>query len=418
MRLVSTSILLILYSYIYSQQVIIRPPIFSSFECTEFFRLYTGDVMNFSDITYESLMYIEVSYTSPNGRTSRLADGVLQGNPSLSIPPGNTPINNGTYEFVYPNRTINFYDRDIERLLSKTKCLPPGTYDVCLTLYETGTTDFNDNYIAQTCYQREKVMPNQLFLVSPFESDEVTVDLPLFTWTAIMPFNPDAMYRIQIVEVLANQTPFEAFRSNPIFYQESGLRSNIFQYPVSARPMLPCSNYAWRATYELDSRFINTGFVKAPNIFQESEIWEFSKPCKDEEGDEEEDIEEPFSIYDKFHKIDNYDPSSIVTVDDYKLRLMIDNTYSSNVPFSYSIIDPLGLENEYDCCWSCCPFQTEDSDDDINELNSPSDKNYIEPGNQKLRIDLDELGLDPNKTYTLRIQSGKSIKDIKFKITL
>ena len=417
MRLVSTSILLALYSYIYSQQVIIRPPIFSSFECTEFYRLYTGDVMNFSDITYESLMYLEVSYTNPNGRTSRLADGVLQGNPSLSIPPGNTPIKNGTYEFVYPNRSVNFYDRDIEILLSKSKCLPPGTYDVCLTLYEIGTTDFNDNYIAQTCYQREKVMPNQLFLVSPFEGDEVSVDLPLFTWTAIMPFNPDAMYRLQIVEVLANQTPYEAFRSNPIFYQESGLRSNIFQYPVSARPMLPCTNYAWRATYELDSRFVSAGFVKAPNVFQESEIWEFSMPCDEEDEEEEKDVE-AISPYDLYYNLKDHNTESILILSGYQLLLIVDNSYNSNQAFNYDIIDQDGTVSNHYCCWSCCS-NLEFIEADLSLIKSKNERiENIEDGVQKLLIDLDQLELKTNKIYTIKFDVGKQFTKLKFKIEL
>ena len=111
--------------------------------------------------------------------------------------------------------------------------MPPGKYDVCLTLFDANSD--GQEFLTQTCYTREKQMLSNLLLVSPFEGDEVSIDIPLFTWTPVLPLNPGAMYRIQIVEILANQTAFEAFRSNPIFFEQSGLMSNIFQYPVSAR---------------------------------------------------------------------------------------------------------------------------------------------------------------------------------------
>ena len=399
-----------------AQEVIIQPPIFTSLECTEFFKLFTGTILNFSGKSYDALLYVEVDYSRPNGAPARLADGVFEGFPAIDIPENTTVVNSNNYELIYPQRRITFYDREIEDLLSRTKCLPPGRYDVCLTLYPADATSFDDNFIAQTCYERDKVMLNQLFLVSPFENDEILVDLPLFTWTAILPFNPDAMYRIQIVEVLANQTPFEAFRSNPIFFEESRLRTNIFQYPVPARTMLPCTKYAWRVIYELDSRFIESGFLKESNVFQQSEIWTFTKPCKEEEDEEEKDLKVN-SIFDKYHNLKNYDGSSVISVTDYQLRLIIDNAYNSNRAFSYLIIDEDGLPTEYDCCWICCA-ETESSDDEIKVSQPREQRKTIDIGSQKLKIDLDELGLKTNVVYTLRMPSEKETKDVKFKIKL
>lgn len=405
MRFLKTYILLSLLgcSKLVAQEVIIQPPIFTSLECTEFFKLFTGSIMNFSGQSYETLLYFEVDYTSPNGIPSRLADGVFQGVPTVTIPEGTTPVNSNNYEMIYPQRRITFYNRDIEDLLTKTKCLPPGHYDVCLTLYPANTNSFDENYIAQTCYERDKVMLNQLFLVSPFEHDEILVDLPLFTWTAIMPFNPQAMYRIQIVELLANQTPFEAFRSNPIFFEETRLRTNIFQYPVPARTMLPCTRYAWRIIYELDGRFIDSGFLRESSVFQQSEIWEFSKPCDEEEEEEEEEIfEELEPKY--FYRISSDKNQNYQSHRRSKLSIEIDNSYKELSRISYSIIDQAG--NRFDP-----PPDFEDAFRTEKSINPT----YVKSGKNHFTINLDELGLTRGNFYTLKVNGFKEELFVKFK---
>ena len=121
-----------------------------------------------------------------------------------------------------------------------------------------------------------------LFLVSPFEGEEIFLDLPLFTWTPVTPLSPYGVYRIQIVEILGPQTSYEAFRANPLFYESTNLRTNLFQYPIAARSLDPCATYAWRVSYELEERFTG-GFIKEPSAFQQSELWTFITACDEEE---------------------------------------------------------------------------------------------------------------------------------------
>ena len=275
-----------------AQEIIIQPPVFTPFECTDFFNLYTGTVTNFMQESFRTQLLLEVDYTSPSGNSFRLAEGILKGNPSSDFPSGLTVIDNASVETIYPDRRITFFDKDIENLLQQSKCLPPGTYDVCLTLYDITAAIGSSDFLTQTCYRRDKQMFSPLLLVSPFEGDEVSISLPLFTWTPVSPINPNAMYRIQMVEMLANQTPFEAFRANPVFFERAGLFSNIFQYPVEARTMLPCTEYAWQVTYELQGTFVSQAFQRVPDFLQQSEIWTFYTPCKEEEGEEEILVEE------------------------------------------------------------------------------------------------------------------------------
>jgi len=388
---------------IYGQQVILQPPIITAFECTEFNKLYTCIVQNFSDVTYEAVATIAVNYRSPDGSMSRLAEGTLSGSPSITIIPNTTNISLGNYQSIYTSRNVNFQNSNVERLLSKSNCLPPGQYDVCLTFYSIDETTFGDNFIAQTCYEFEKEMLTSLFLVSPFENEELTLDLPLFTWTAVLPFNPQANYRIQIVELLANQTPFEAFRSNPIFFEQSGLMSNIFQYPIAARPMLPCTRYAWRVSYELENGFSNPSFLKSPSFFQQSEIWEYSKPCdEEEEGVDEEIFDglEPKVFYKlSYEKAQNY--HTHITPE---FSIEIDNSYQELTQISYSIEDQKG--NVYDP-----PPHFEDGFRTEKSINPT----FLKAGKNYLSVNLDDIGLARGEYYTLRIEGLKETLFFKFK---
>ena len=405
MRIVIIYILIVTSTLINAQEIIIQPPLFTPFECTEFYKLYTGMVINFSEEDFETKLLLEVDYTSPSGNTQRLADGILSGNPSVVFAAGmTTNVNNATYESIYTNRNITFYDKDIENLLSRTKCLPPGQYDVCLTLLEATASDGSQEFLTQTCYTREKQMLSNLLLVSPFEESEVVIDMPLFTWTPVTPFNSGAIYRIQMVEVLANQTPFEVFRSNPIFFEQTGLMSNIFQYPVSARTMLPCTRYAWRVTYELRGGFVSTAFQKSPDFLQESEIWVFSRPC-DEEEEEEEDV---LTSTDKYY----YKPSLSKTSTIHQhvgkdFWFEIDNPYQARKGLNLQIENEEGEKTSMLCC-----YDTEDADDDYNQINGDTN---VTSGKNYLYIDLDKLGLQSGQFYKLSFTDFKNPLFINFK---
>lgn len=323
----------------FAQDIIIQPPLFGPFECTEFYKLYTGSVTNFTNETFKTQLVIEVEYTSPAGVTSKLADGIITGNPSIDFKPGVTIIDNATYESIFSNRKIIFYNKEVESLLSRTKCLPPGQYDVCLTLYPASSNNTQGEFVTQTCYSREKEMLTQLLLVTPFEEEEIKIDLPLFTWTTVTPFNTEAMYRIQIVEMLSNQTPYQAFRANPIFFEQKGLKSNILQYPISARSIPPCTQYAWRVTYELEGGF-GGSFTKEPNFLQESEIWTFKTPCPNNDGDTKK--ENTSFITPVYYELKPVEEGNFHIIEDALLRFVFNHPYKTKPKIQYDIIDEKG----------------------------------------------------------------------------
>lgn len=382
------------------QDIIIQPPLITPFECTEFYKLYTGMVTNFSQETFHTRMHLEVDYTSPSGNTFRLADGTLSSSPSTPFSPGNTSIDNVTYQNIFTNRNITFYDKELEALITRTQCLPPGQYDVCLTLFDVNEAPGSSKFLTQTCYTREKQMLTSLLLVSPFENEEIKTDMPLFTWTPVTPFNPRAVYRIQMVEVLANQTAFEAFRSNPIFFEQTGLASNIFQYPVAARTMLPCTRYAWRVTYELAGGFGGTAFKKAPDFLQESEIWEFSRPCEEEEEEVEVETEKP----DLFIKPSASLSSQIHVITEPKLFLEIDNPYQEMSSMDILLKASKGAIRKINCCLQFA----------LNKELKMDGEPLIIAGKNYLALDLKSYNLMQNDFYTLIIKNFKSDLFVNF----
>lgn len=391
----------------WAQGIIIQPPVFTPFECTEFYKLYTGLVTNFSEEAFSTQLLLEVDYTSPSGNRQRLADGILKGNPATIFPIGATIIDNTTYENLFSDRQINFYDSEIENLISTSKCLPPGDYEVCLTLFDINTPVSSAEFLTQTCYFREKQMFSPLLLVSPFENDEVQIDLPLFTWTAVTPFNPHGMYRIQIVELLANQTPFEAFRSNPVFFEQAGLMSNIFQYPIAARTMLPCTEYAWRVTYELQGRFVSSAFQKVPDFLQQSEIWVFNIPCNEEDEEEEE---EELLLTKEYFKTNIYEIKTYQYKED-KFRFEIDNPYAEGTNIDYTIENESGRTLNTNCC-PILNDNCKNCEEDRVENNS---NGGLKNGKNLLRIETQEVGLKDGEFYTIKFKGLKEDLQIKFK---
>lgn len=386
----------------FAQDIIIQPPVFGPFDCTEFYKLYTGSVSNFTGKEIRGQVLLQVDYTNPSGRTFRLAEGKLNGNPAVVFNPGLTIIDNATLERVYPVRTVTFLDKSIEALISRTKCLPPGEYNVCLSLFEEGSIDGNKPFLTQTCYVREVASLSPLLLVSPFDGDEIVTMLPLFSWTAVTPVIPEARYQIQMVELLANQTAVHAFRANPLFFSKGGLISNIMQYPVSDRALNPCSEYAWRVVYTLDEGVGGNDFLRRPNFLQESEIWGFKTPCQQVE----EDAKKKSFSFDTpvYFDVKNSDEGSYHELNDDFLRFIYSYPYKNQSDLKYDILDEKGnsvINNE--------PVYQETTNNQLPDL--PLDCYY---GENKFVMELPN-SIVQDKFYTLVILNSGVKHFLRFK---
>jgi hypothetical protein len=74
-----------------------------------------------------------------------------------------------------------------------------------------------------------------------------------------------ATYAIRITEIFGNQSPYDAVLSNPAFFKNQNINSNVFLYPVSGRKFQNNKRYAWKVSAYLNNVLIS-----------ESETWEFT----------------------------------------------------------------------------------------------------------------------------------------------
>lgn len=270
-----------------AQQVHISAPLVEMPGCTSISDLYSVSINNFEQEAIECAMEVEIFYKGSSLREGLVARGQLSGSPIFNLPIGITQINTVNVSEFFPNRNIDFLDNTLNNINNTSSCLPPGEYEVCIILYgvnQNGQVEVQ-NQISRTCFKRIKTTTNNIFLISPYDKSDVLLNLPIFTWTPVATFDSRSSYIIEFVEILDHQTPFEAFRSNPIYFSQAELKTNTFQYPISARSFEPCRNYVWRVGFYEDTGFDNSQFREVIEPTINSEIWQFRSDCRVNEVD-------------------------------------------------------------------------------------------------------------------------------------
>jgi len=405
-KLINISWLLITGLQLHSQDVIIQPPLFNSFGCNEFTQTYSATVSNFSQVTFNVNALVEIFYSTANQNGSaKVAEVTIRTNGGISIGPGVTIFDKSTFQTL-GTVNVNFQDRSFESMIRDAKCLPPGSYEICFYLYPEGNGESptQGNFLTRTCYVRTAENFSPLLLVTPFDRDTLSVDLPLFSWTAITPVNMSAFYTIEIVELFGRQTPFEAFRSNPVFYKGSRLASNIHQYPIISRPFNPCSTYAWRVIYNSRGGFDNSAFTKPDDILIDSKLWTFHTACDEEDEDDDDEVVEE-NLFRVYHDISDFNnPTAVLRLNDYELNLIIDNSYQTEEGFEFKIFSDSDLITTA----TCCSYNSTDA----------NQSSVVSYGENKFVFDLDELGLEVRKIYRIVIDDYKLKRSLNFIIEL
>ncbi|MCX6150577.1 MAG: hypothetical protein NTX22_08655 [Ignavibacteriales bacterium] len=88
-----------------------------------------------------------------------------------------------------------------------------------------------------------------------------------FSWLPPSPIPPGvrATYSIKITEIYGNQSSYDAVLSNPAFFKNQNIYSNVFLYPVAGRRFQNNKRYAWKVNAYLNNVLVS-----------ESETYEFS----------------------------------------------------------------------------------------------------------------------------------------------
>jgi len=150
----------------------------------------------------------------------------------------------------------------VKRTLERIGTLPNGLYDICIEVFSSSTNES----LGSACTEIEVLTLTQADLLSPMDGETVLDIFPTFNWLASAPLPPGSIvtYELFIVEILERQTPEYAFTSNPFWFVQTGLRGNLFQLPVGARPPTSGQHYAWMIRTIVDDI-----------LLVQSEIWEF-----------------------------------------------------------------------------------------------------------------------------------------------
>lgn len=379
------------------QVVTILPPVINPFDCVSALELYAGTFLLEGDRSFNVFLEGQISYGTTFENQRIIAEGTTA---TFSLSPGSTTISAQNAEGLLTPVDYTFNNKDLERTYFNTGCLVPGFYELCVQVRDKDFTFGDRNILGETCYSFEIQSATPLLLISPFPESQIEIPLPIFTWTPVLPRMDGATYTLQLVEVLGFQTPFEAFRSNPILFQQEGLFTNVFQYPVSARPLEPCRKFAWQVGYTTFGR----------RRIQQSEVWEFETGCK------EELIEKPrkkktipdASLDYSYIVMQSEEAGSYYPILHNQLRFAIQNRYEQKTELNYSIIDSKGkvvVSEELILNENPTPPEVRKRPDST-----------VKRGENQFWLSLDELGLKSTEYYTLKVEGFKIPYYLRFRI--
>jgi hypothetical protein len=88
-----------------------------------------------------------------------------------------------------------------------------------------------------------------------------------------MPYMGDGqiLYALKLVQVMPNQSPYDAVQRNPAILSEQGLEYTQLQYPVTSIPLQAGATYAWRVSAQT---------LNGENAGQ-TEVWSFRMAADD-----------------------------------------------------------------------------------------------------------------------------------------
>lgn len=165
-----------------------------------------------------------------------------------------------------------------------TGYLPYGNYQYCLRAIAETTNE----EIGSGCIDVEITPMSPPLLLSPDNGAEVSVPNPLLVWLPPTPVNPrmGVLYDLKLVEVLPNQSPYDAVQRNYALIEPKGMKHTNLPYPANATKLEEGKTYAWKVAAKSGDG----------NVIGETEIWTFTyKKIRDQKTPEPM-LPEAFSI--------------------------------------------------------------------------------------------------------------------------
>lgn len=159
-------------------------------------------------------------------------------------------------------RTVNqpIITKDVDNLTQATisnlitgPCKPPYLCDFVWSVQALnregkpiGTNNGTSESFAFSFSSTDK-KPPMIMLVSPANRSTLAVnEMPTFRWKiTVNPVNDAPTVSLKIVEIIGDQSPEQAFRTNKPIFEKDSLNELSFQYPSTAPALKSGKKYAW-----------------------------------------------------------------------------------------------------------------------------------------------------------------------------
>ncbi len=177
-----------------------------------------------------------------NGIVDEVTDGrIVEGSTGSFILKPNE-VRKLTVDNIPGGGTYVWSNNRYKEAILRTGNAPSGSYTICIyTKSETGEE------LAQDCIQHTISMMSPPTLVCPADGDTIPEgQSPTFTWLPPSPPTRDTKYTIKIVEFIGGQTPEEAMKMNPVWFEKGDIRTTTLQIPLSGRKFEKGKKYAWQ----------------------------------------------------------------------------------------------------------------------------------------------------------------------------
>ncbi|MBD3285052.1 hypothetical protein GF359_01640 [candidate division WOR-3 bacterium] len=172
----------------------------------------------------------------------------------INISPGGKRITSADITDV----SDEWYDPDYEDIISRRGAMPAGRYTYCLQVELAR----GDTILAQDCAQHSTVRASKLKLLTPQDEAGVTPQ-PTFIWAPLVQSYDDLTYRLRIVEVPEEMTPYEAISAAEPWFEDDSITKTSFAYPMWARILEEDKTYAWRVDAWSDVWKVSTSDVRS-----------------------------------------------------------------------------------------------------------------------------------------------------------
>lgn len=218
-------------------------------------------------ITQDDFWNFNIFNASTSDMEAKISLEVKRGNSSIftctinsiQLHNGNNNLNKGSIQSYAPAYT--YFNVPTFENVQYGGRFPFGNYNVCLKVYISNVEEATD------CFLQEVNPLSPPVLVIPFDKAEIEHTLfPILSWLPPSPVLPDMNlnYHLKLVEIVNNQTPYDALKRNLPILEKKGISYTNMIYPADAFPLAYGKNYAWQiAAYN------------GTELLGETEVWSF-----------------------------------------------------------------------------------------------------------------------------------------------